>query len=587
MSEEGECEAFFSLGHEKLPPTHKTDEELHGERRAWFSDIEEAEHGMRVEEERAFLLEKDKLYTFTQKTPSKSSFPHPERTQPIGISPSMACAIEYVRLKDADEVRDEYRRLQKIELNHYYREMLGRAKTREHVIRIGGQISTRAKIEYDPELHDYLMVDMMATVMERLQDESLVDEADPSVVEDPMGKHIEVPDSARPVHTLSHIAMTSAKKRTKKEKVKGKGKAKNKKNKGAPTRDSTVGKVPFKVLICPTPMGKTTVKTSNKRCTWKPLTLASEVPTGIFYCDPDSKPLLHLMGDFLQLAFILDGNVRVLVIKTTSASSPRIIYNHTIPTNDVPRHTFYDPVTDTSVVATYNYAIMVRNRQKQGNKTLSWMVGLTYKDDPIKEESEEDILAKKLRFVPCISAISYTHEELRLGTYRGEALTFNNAYLVGDSENAAIGYHTSNSSAPIKSIHRSGYRLYATNIMDTIGVEKPISAMFARGIKVCQSGSVHQMDHVLGVDSCGTLLASLNKSGVLQVQTTELCPHPEDPTKYMDSRVFHTVDYTTYAQEARETYGILAPYQAVMLGRTYIYCLYPNGKIQMVFMVPR
>ncbi|HEY9818734.1 MAG TPA: hypothetical protein V6D20_23445, partial [Candidatus Obscuribacterales bacterium] len=481
-----------------------------------------------------------KVFTFAQKTPSKSNFPFPGRTQPIGISQSMACAIEYVRQKDADEVRSEYKRLQKAELTHYYREMLGRAKTREQVIRIGGQISTRAKIEYDPELHEYLMVDMMATVMERLQDDSLPAEADleeGAAIEDPLGRHIEVPDSAWPVHTLSHLAL---------EKVtnkKGKTKTKGKKKKHHPAGASTAGKIPFKILICPTPMGKTTVRTSNKRCTWKPLTLASEVPTGIFHCDPDSAPLLHVIGDFLQLVFILDGNVRVLVIKTTSASSPRVIYNHTIPTNDVPQHTFYDPVTDTSVVATCNYAILVRNRQKQGNKTLSWMVRITYKDDPIKDEREEDVLAKKLRFLPCISAISYTHEELCLGTYRGEVLTFNNAYLAGDPDNAAVSYHTSNSSAPIKSVHRSGYRLYATNIMDAVGVEKPISAMFARGIKVCQSGSVHQMDHVLGVDSCGTLLASLNKSGVLQVQTTELCPHPEDPTKYMDSRVFHTVDY--------------------------------------------
>lgn len=612
---EEECEAFFSVGHEYTPPDMKTKGENAGERRAWFSDIPDEQHESRIVEEREFLVKDAQSPKKVMKMPNKSFFDYPSRTIPVGVGPLYSLAIEFSHQQDVDDLKlkENLTEEELSQLVHYFKERLARATTIQQVRNVGGELNTRVKVEKNIAIQKHLLDDVLPLITERLKNEDGTLKDDPDGEEKDMrGEPVACPAEQLPTHSISRMLLSDhalasvsrgfpLKKKNKKNKKKKKNtKRKNHKNK----KDESVKedkKTAFRVMVCPTPLLSSSKSASNKRCVWEPF--YGKEASGMLFCDKGTMPVARVHEGFFLLCYRFNG---VLKVQVTSLEKRDNVYSYGIEVPDSLVDCYFDFISHKIVLAFHYYVLLincdVRVRSIDDNKndkditladtdsTDMTFISIRYKDDPqLKEQEEKEKEQDKLppAVMSTISCVYLGYGDLIIGTTRGGCLSFRVDEVSTQPEKAKATFQVTSSTCPLRSIHRTGGNLYATNIMWTVNLQTPDVNSYARGMEISTTGSIFYQDRIIGIDSCGALLASLDKNGILQVQTNRLCLDPDDFTKVLSSMIYSLPPQppNDNGDETKPMEALHISYPAVFLARRRLICMYPTGQVQCFWVV--
>lgn len=565
--EEEDCEVFFSAGHEFTPDDMQTKSEKNAMHKAWFSDLAKEQHAQRIEEERLFLLKDAQDSKKLTRMPAKSTFKHPERTIPVGVGPFYSIALEFVNQRDADTYALQMRQAEIDQLCDYFRERLQRAFTVKQVRNVGGELNTRVKMEKDDDIRKVLLDTILPLILDKLTDpEGKLIPGDTDDHADPRGQPVAVPDDELPTHTITQISINNTPLPPPPQKKK-KGKGAKGASSSKETKVESADLCCFRVLGCPTPLPKASHKATQKKCVWEPFF----IPDKIFTCDTGTVPLARIHEVYLLLCYRINGVLRVQVFSLENRIFKTVYSYDVVEENEQPlKDCHFDYVSRKIALAFDDYVMIIILQDKPTTTTTASIISLKCSVN-----------------TQIISAVYIGYGDVVIGTTRGAAIS----YCLDEPMLACVNppiYQQTPSTCPILSIHRTGGNLYATNIMWTINLQTPDVNSYVRGLEVSTVGSIFYQDRVVGVDSCGALLASLDKSGILQIQTNRLCADPKDMTKLLSSQVYSPPPPTQKAKgKAKEIplSAIFISYRAVYLARKQLLCMYPDGHVQSVWLL--
>lgn len=298
----------------------------------------------------------------------------------------------------------------------------------------------------------------------------------------------------------------------------------------------------FRIHTCVIPLKSTTPKTTHKRCIWKPK------PT-IYLCDTNTTPVVKICSnrEYLLVCYLSRGKLHVELLHIEDwVKKFSSVFDISERIVDCDYDAEYDRLIIASETSIFSHYLQVPK--------LIYLIKLNYKDS-----------------TPAIASVSARYNEFIIGTTRGEVILF-------DSQSTPTKCHLMTTACSVLKTYRNGANLYAMNIMNTMNLETGDERFFARGVTISMTGRLFCNDRVISSDSCGALVVTLNKYGTLQIQPNRECPDPNEPDKLMQAAIYSNGE--TYK---RDSNGIFIHYDAIIVDRTEITCLYPNGMIQCVW----
>lgn len=447
---------------------------------------------------------------------TNSLFKSPECTIPIGITSEMGVSILVQSKEDASQWMAQKKRYEIEQMTTYFRTLIGRAKTRKHIKEIQRELSILVGVD------DFFKENLLCLSLELKN--AQIDETE---------------------EKYTNIRGTPVEQNSEKEICYSKHVTEKKPQKDIQLDDSITSHYTVRVLTCPVPLSGTSSKVSHKRCIWK------ADPNVVLLCDSGTFPLVKIAaGDNLLVCRIYKGKLHFGIFKIGSFKE---VYTTILDISRSVVDCDYDQQNDRVVIA-FDMFMLVFNLKK--DQQILNMFNMAYKDDD------------SIRVLSCVYA---GYNEIIFGTTRGEVITFNADYKPTKFEPMPSQCH-------VLSIFRKGSNLYAQNIMNVANLETGDESYFSRGVEIAKRGGMFCGDRVVGAQSCGTLLVTINKYGILQVQPNRECPDPADPTKYLPSAIYSKREYVS------EKNGIFINYNGIHMDRKNIYCLFPNGKIQCVWL---
>ena len=508
MSNSDSCNVEFTVGHEFA--SLKTNNEKHGILQAWYTDIPPEDHMKRVAEERMILTTQKNVLS---KTTSNSFFgKKSSRIIPVGITQSVAVAIEIRSKEEATRIKETQKQYEIDQMMLYFREVLKKVTTQQQLKLVVRELSTT--VNCDPSLQEHLLplTKEMIDMRETLKDDPKNEEPDNR------GKTIEASQTTFGTMAMPKIPSKDIK------------------------LDENATQYSFTILTCVTPLKKTPHKTSHKRCVWK------DKPT-VFLCDTGTNPVVKLCsGGHILICRTLKGKLKVDMLTLENWKS---VFSSYFESKSQVVDCDYETESERLVVACPQFVLSYYLQLPQ----LLLLAKISYEDDT------------EMQVVKCVSA---KYNEFIVGTTRGEAIIF-------DAQSKPTKCHLMTTICDVLKVYRNGANLFAMNIMNTMNLETGDERFFARGVTLATRGRLFCGDRVVASQSCGALVITLNKYGILQVQPNRECPDPNNPERLLPSAIYSKEKYDN------EKEAIFINYDAIYAGRTEINCLYPNGMIQCIW----
>lgn len=518
-----DCDVCIVAGHEAAHGM-RTPYEQAKMAEAWFSDVPTDQHPMRIQEEHAFLTRKKDA--FLQKVPPKAQFKGP--SAPVGIDSEHAYAISFVDAQGAEAYAKHFLEIEQEDLLHYFRECMGRARSRQQIKYVGIDLNTMLQV--DPILRP-ILVPLLGEMKELYKELP----EDPELgIEDTRFDSIKRTKEQRPFHevTLSKLPVCKE---------------------PEPELGDDYG---FSLMVCPLPIFQTKQRVDTKRCQWKRLP-----STPIFAYNKDTVPVVRQLQNHFLVARNHGDHIYVDLIKVDKSLT---VLSYVVLLKEPVKDCYWDDQTNYVGLLFDRYVMLISE-----DRSVS-LVNVSY------EEYEEKM--------PTLTALFLGYTEMVLGTNAGEVIIFKQ--YTKEAYERPLVHHSLPSTAPIHHVHRTGCNLYATNVMNVINVETADADSFARGHRLQTNGQIFAADRVVGIDSCGALMASLNKYGTLQIQPNRFCPDPENPNKRLDAAIFTAPKKEAKKEGEKEVEnGVFFQYRAVYLGRRQLCCLYPDGRIQSIWYI--
>lgn len=515
MQEGDDCDVCIVAGHEDAHGM-RTPFEQEQMIKAWFSDVPDEHHKLRLQEEHAFLTRKKDA--FLQKIPPKAEFK--AKSTPVGIDDTHAYAIEFIDDAGAQAYQAHFEKMERDELLYYFRECMSRAKSQQQLKYVGIDLNTLLQV--DDSLREHLIP--LLTEMKELY-KTLPDDPE-LLIEDVRFDALKRTEKERPFHSVTLSKLPPQKNLC----------------------EEMGDDYGFFLMLCPLPLLQTKQRVDTKRCQWK--------RSGPIYSyNKDTVPIVRHMHNHVLVVRSHGSSIYVTLIKTDKSET---VLSYRVPINEPVVDCYWDDKTNYVGLLFKQYIMLVADTQKVT------LINVGYEEN-----------AREL------TAIFLGYNELVVGTTGGEVLIFKQYTL--DMEDRPLVYHSLPSSAPIHYIKRSACNLYATNVMNVVNVETADANNFARGYQLQTNGQIFAADRIIGMDSCGALMASLNKYGTLQIQPNRFCPDPDNPNKRLDSAVFSMPSIVK--DGVKPLTGLFYQYQAVYLGRRRLCCLYPDGRIQCIWYI--